>query len=356
MMRHSEKCNYAVIVTTIAAPTQAVRRFCDHLRAPLIVIGDNKTPCDWAYDGADYYSVERQKAVLPKLAELLPFNHYCRKNFGYLIAAAQGATAIVDTDDDNIPLDNWCLPPPSGEFEAVQANSGFVNVYSAFTDQHIWPRGFPLKEILNERANLRGRKFEKRSFKVGVWQALANGDPDVDAVYRLTVNKMCVFENRPPLILDEGVLCPYNSQNTLTFHEFYPLLYLPCHVNFRFTDILRGLIGQLILWRHGARLGFFEATVFQERNEHDLFRDFLDEEPCYRHPYDVVETVDAALVSGSSVADHVVGAYQALARKSIVNGARELPILDAWLTELLKRMPQSRRIVLSFEEKSSGDG
>ena len=325
---------FAVVITTINPPTSTIRGICDDLKAPLIVIGDNKSPDDWVYADADYYSVARQREAMPKIAEILPYNHYCRKNLGYLIAASQGVDMIVDTDDDNIPLENWYIPDAQGEFETVPSDKGFVNVYSAFSDMHIWPRGLPLQEVLEDGANLRGVAFDKAKHKVGVWQGLANGDPDVDAIYRLVLNKPCTFDSRSPLVLDDGTVCPYNSQNTATYREFFPLLYLPCFVNFRFTDILRGLIGQVILWAHGARLGFFEATVFQDRNEHDFFKDFVDEDPCYRFPYDVVETVKAAITPGASVTAQLVEAYEALAKNEIVEAKKEMPILEAWLAEL----------------------
>ena len=37
------------------------------------------------------------------IANLLPKNHYTRKNLGYLYAIKNGADAIIDTDDDNFP-------------------------------------------------------------------------------------------------------------------------------------------------------------------------------------------------------------------------------------------------------------
>jgi hypothetical protein len=322
----------AIVLTTINSPTEAVRKLCDDLAAEVIVIGDLKTPRDWSYPGADYYSTERQTSMFPSLSELLPYNHYSRKNIGYLIAKSSGC--IVDTDDDNIPLDDWFFPDADGSYEAVPADRGFINVYSLFTEQHIWPRGLPLQDILRPGANLGRENLKNRYFRIGVWQGLANGDPDVDAIYRLTINRPCTFNERPPVVLDEGSICPYNSQNTITFRDYYPLLYLPCFVNFRFTDILRGLVGQVILWSQGVRLGFFRATVFQDRNEHDFFRDFVDEEPCYLHSRRVIEIAVSAVRSNESIRDNLVNVYEALDKADIVVGSREFPVMEHWLREL----------------------
>ncbi|WP_109313748.1 hypothetical protein [Ruegeria sp. AU67] len=72
----------------------------------LVVVGDRKTPDNWSCDGAEYLSVERQLSLGFRLSDALPFDHYCRKMIGYLLAARNGAEMIVDTDDDNLPKDN----------------------------------------------------------------------------------------------------------------------------------------------------------------------------------------------------------------------------------------------------------
>jgi hypothetical protein len=48
-----------------------------------------------------YLDVSSQKKLFPKLSELLPYNHYCRKNLGYLYAIKKGYKIIYETDDDN---------------------------------------------------------------------------------------------------------------------------------------------------------------------------------------------------------------------------------------------------------------
>ena len=167
---------------------------------------------------------------------------------GYLHAVAGGAEVIADPDDDNLPNADWSFPRFDGPSPSTDTDRGFVNVYRAYTDQHIWPRGFPLPRVLDDSATLAHAEASSREVRVGVWQGLADGDPDVDAIYRLTSNRPCVFEQRGPLVLDAGTLCPFNSQNTAYRRELFPLLYLPALVTFRFTDILRGLVAQPVMW------------------------------------------------------------------------------------------------------------
>ena len=167
---------------------------------------------------------------------------------------------------------------------------------------------------------------------IGIWQGLADGDPDVDAIYRLVDNTPCYFRDDPPVVLSRGTLSPFNSQNTAVRRELFALLYLPCTVTFRFTDILRSLVAQPIMWAHGYTLGFTAATVVQIRNPHDYLRDFESEIPCYLESRHVVSLVTAAIQAGASVPDQLQQAYIALHRAGIVH-QEELRVLSAWLED-----------------------
>ncbi len=325
----------AIVITSIASPTKAVEGYADLDSVKTIVVGDTKTPGDWRLDDVIYLSVEDQLKKYEAFGSSLPVCHYSRKNIGYLEAINLGFQVIVDTDDDNLPLDNWYMPERDGTFSCSPQDQGFINVYSYFTDQHIWPRGLPLDCVRSQQALDFKQALNVKNASVPVWQGLANGDPDVDAIYRLVINSPCTFENRKPIVLDRGTISPYNSQNTISYKEAFPLLYLPSHVSFRFTDILRGLIGQVILWDHDYRLGFFEATVFQERNVHDFVKDFEDEVPVYLNARKVIDVAQNAIVSGESMQQQLSDIYRALVKEKIV-GPAETELVDLWLDELQK--------------------
>jgi hypothetical protein len=57
-----------------------------------------------------------------------------------------------------------------------------VNPYAYFGQPSIWPRGYPLSEIYRDPPT----EFEVVNASVSIQQGLANGDPDVDALFRLT--------------------------------------------------------------------------------------------------------------------------------------------------------------------------
>lgn len=319
-----------IVITSINQPTEAIVEF-SKFNYNMIVVGDKKTPTAWNYKGVTFLGIDRQLETSFSLARELPYNHYCRKMMGYLYAIQDGADFIIDTDDDNIPKKEWGFPPQIGNFEYIKNESGFVNIYELFTDQHIWPRGFPLKYIKNR--TLQQADSITKNCQIGIWQGLADDDPDVDAVYRLVINNPCFFNKREPIVLGNGSICPINSQNTLFCKELFPLLYLPSEVTFRFTDILRGLVAQPIMWLYDYYLGFTGATVIQKRNPHDYLDDFISEVPMYINSENIVEIVKKNIHHGKSINDNIFDAYIALQEKGIVT-QNELVILEAWLKDL----------------------
>ncbi len=320
-----------IIITTIFPPSEGLRLFSKQTNHELIVVGDKKTDKNWACEGAGFLSLKQQQKIGRYLKKKLPFNHYSRKMMGYLHAIYKGADVIIDTDDDNAPKDNWGFPDLEGRFSMVPEKSGFVNMYSYYTEKTIWPRGLPL-HLINKHSEPQLEK-EKKQCKIGIWQSLVDGQPDVDAIYRLTNNAMCTFSERDPFVLGKNTLSPFNSQNTLIRKALFPLLYLPAHVSFRFTDILRSLVAQPLMWLYGYHLGFYNATVIQNRNAHDSFEDFISEIPMYRHVSEVADIVIDSISKKKDLPDNLYRAYEALNKNKIVP-SKELPVLEAWLRDL----------------------
>jgi hypothetical protein len=272
----------------------------------------------------------------PDLANRLPWCHYTRKNLGYLHAIHGGAAALFDTDDDNAPLHPWrWYPEPGHPPVEAPARTSWFNVYAHFGAPQAWPRGYPLEAIAHRTPPARTPANPQQ---VAVWQGLVAGDPDVDAIYRLTRCAPIVFRKAAPVLLPAGSYCPFNSQNTWWARPAFPYLYLPATVTFRFTDILRSLVAQRCFWAHGWQLGFHGPTARQRRNPHDLLADFRDELPCYLETARIVACLDA-LTLGSNPATNLRRCYQALAAGGWVKTA-ELPILNGWL-QALQTQPES---------------
>ncbi|MFZ3046134.1 MAG: hypothetical protein WA151_09490 [Desulfatirhabdiaceae bacterium] len=323
---------HAVVITSIFPPTPAVRHWRDMDFGSLIVVGDQKTPAPWSLENTVFISAGAQKKLPFHIISNLPWNHYARKMIGYLMAMSQGAEVILDTDDDNFPIERVDVLDQAGIYPVSPQNRGFVNVYRQFTDQFIWPRGFPLNRIRSENAVIQQTEWQDQAVTTSIWQGLVNGEPDVDAIYRLTINSPCTFRREKPVVLDKGTICPFNSQNTAFFRDAFALMYLPAFVTFRFTDILRGLVAQPILWQAGLRLGFTGPTAFQDRNPHNLMSDFVSEIPCYLNAEAVIDLAKAAVRPDASISDNLFRTYESLCRLDIVPDS-ELVLLEAWLKD-----------------------
>lgn len=325
----------AIVVTTINSPTPALRELAagaPGLGARLIVVGDEASPADFHLPGADYFDLDAQRASGFELAQLAPTRHYARKNIGYLAAIRAGASILIETDDDNFPTARFWEPRRLMQAAGLVVHDGWVNVYGYFTGRRVWPRGLPL-EVVN--LELPAERATEAAEPCPIQQGLADGDPDVDAVFRLTRRLPLTFERRPPIVLQGGAWCPFNSQNTTWWPDAFPLLYLPSHCSFRMTDIWRSFVALRIAAANGWNVGFHDATVFQDRNEHDLMRDFADEIPGYLHNRAIRERLNGLrLAEGvERLTDNLIICYRELIQMGLVAPDEE-PLVKAWIRDL----------------------
>src|SRR5678815_4853218 len=279
----------ALVVTSIAEPNEVLRTLamgCQAKGYEFIVIGDVASPADFQLESCRFYGLQDQYETGLKLARLCPTKHYARKNLGYLLAIREGAALIVETNDDNSPSETFWDQRHRRQSVGTLANHGWANVYKYFSDANIWPRGFPLDHVKDELPPL--TSLSVVDCDSPIQQGLANENPDVDAIYRLVSSLPQSFRTGR-VALAEGSWCPFNSQNTTWWRDAFPLMYLPAYCSFRMTDIWRSFVAQRIAWTNNWSVLFHEPTVWQERNEHDLMRDFRDEVPGYLHNKSICE-------------------------------------------------------------------
>ncbi len=327
---------FAVVITSINPPTEAAKEIAAGLRShhgSLIVIGDEKSPPSYNLEGARFYDLEAQTDSGFGFARLCPTRHYARKNIGYLIAMQERAPVIVETDDDNFPLATfWQAREPEVEC-AVLSDNGWTNIYAYFTEDRVWPRGLPLDEITRQLPAF--ESLSVRRLRCPIQQGLADDNPDVDAIYRLVLPLPLRFRTDRRVILAGNTWCPFNSQNTTWWPEAFPLLYLPSHCSFRMTDIWRSFVAQRIARANGWPILFHAPTVRQDRNEHDLLRDFADEVIGYLNNRKLCTALDTLdLPAGEDhIADNMRKSYRVLMDLGLV-GTEEAALLDAWLYDL----------------------
>lgn len=309
----------------------------------MLVVADKKSPEDWSHENTIYLSIPTQLSLNYSVLAHLPFNSYTRKALGYLYALQHGAVIIYDTDDDNAPDDisrfeqDFIVTPTSRGLMPSPANSSVVsNPYAHFGQSSVWPRGYPL-DLIGLPHN---HSYTVCRLKTPwVQQGIVNGDPDVDAIYRLTRKSLdypinIQFDSRaPPIIYPAGLLSPYNSQNTLFHYNAFWSLLFPTTVAFRVTDIWRGYWAQPLLWAVGGNLGFLPPHTTQLRNAHLYLRDFGEEDQMYKQAGEMA----VFLNEWRCQAQDLYGCMTQLTREMGEKGywgKREEALLEAWIFDL----------------------
>jgi hypothetical protein len=170
-----------------------------------------------------------------------------------------------------------------------------------------------------------------------------DGSPDVDAIWRLTIGGEVVFDRNSDVFLPQGAWCPFNSQATWWFPAAYPLMYLPSHVSFRMTDIWRSFIAQRCLWAMGLGVLFYAPEMYQDRNPHNLLRDFELEVPGYLNNGKICEVLETAQLetAPSSVLDNLHRCYEALIVAGLLP-AEEMSLVELWIEDITSIHAQSR--------------
>ncbi|XP_050404791.1 uncharacterized protein LOC126820736 [Patella vulgata] len=348
-----------IIITTIQYPTEDVKFLAKLKGWQVVVAGDTKTPTDWTFPNCHYLSVEKQKTLGFETVNLLPVKSYSRKNAAYLYAIAHGARIIYETDDDNRPLDllkHFIYEPKMSGLKF--AGGKIFNPYRHFGQPTLWPRGYPLGYIGGNFTD----KYELGVFKTpSIQQGVVNGDPDMDAIFRLTRKRTTEMLNvsfdgyAPPAILPPGVLVPFNSQNTLFLQDVLWALVLPTSVTFRVTDIWRGYWIQRLMWEIDANLGFFGPNAFQKRNSHSYVKDAQDEDMLYFMTHDLVDFLlewkcDQSLKFFACA----VKLTEDMNKKGFWKGS-DVELIKAWFNDLTKlnyKEPTRKPFMMQFELNS----
>ncbi|KAI9233604.1 MAG: hypothetical protein BYD32DRAFT_465177 [Podila humilis] len=342
--------NNWIVVTTINPPTDAMEILCNLEGWNVVVIADTKSPKEWSCGSCVYLGVDEQQCLGFDIVEVTPFKAYTRKNIGYLWAIQQGATTIFDTDDDNLPTSkNIVFESTTGSVIAYRPvnedSEKGVNVYAHFGRPDIWPRGFPLSEI-NVRRPVQYLpsfnslpEYERQIVAPPplIQQGLADLDPDVDAIFRLTqgheLKKTKFCKMSPSVQLSPGSFCPFNSQNTLFKHDAFWGLVLPISVSFRVCDIWRGYWVQRLLWDVNGSVLFTKPTVDQIRNAHDYLADFKDEQQLYEDSSRFIDFLANWHSDSTTLETRIIDLMKGMAGEKFI-GAADVDLTERWIKDL----------------------
>ena len=122
----------SVIITTINSYENTSIDFFLKYDYNIIIVGDLKTPHN-TYSDKDLKYIHPNNKLFESFEKILPYNHYCRKNIGYLLAITSGSEIIFDTDDDNYPLNNFNSWDKLLDESKTITSPKFPNIMSLFT-------------------------------------------------------------------------------------------------------------------------------------------------------------------------------------------------------------------------------
>jgi len=270
-----------IVTTTINPPTKAIKKFDAMPDWDIVVIGDLKTPEDYSLENGTYVSPEEQEKYDKELSDAIGWNCIQRRNFGLLWAHDMGADIVAVIDDDNIPYDDWGQNLMVGKEVKVNYYENSLPAFDpigATNEKHIWHRGYPLQLISRRDYSKVSKKIVHADVQADFW----NGDPDIDAICRMEHAPECNFDPSCFPIANNKV-APFNSQNTFLKASLLKDYFLFPHVG-RMDDIWASYYVQA----KGAQVVFGKASVYQERNEHDLVRDMRQEYLGYENNLKIV--------------------------------------------------------------------
>ncbi len=281
-----------IVTTTINSPTEALKKFIfSKWSDMIIIIGDLKTPHDEYKKLAKenkkvvYLDPEFQDKNYSNISNAIGWNSIARRSIGFIHAYKEGANIIATVDDDNIPYPNWGENCSVGKDINIQTYSSEDKVFdplSATNYNHLWHRGFPL-ELVKNKNNIKneGKKNKSVLIQADLW----NGDPDIDAIQRITLSPECEFNVSEFFCSNQ--ISPFDSQNTFVHREVLPFYMMIPHVG-RMDDIWGSYIAQIYFENS---LIYGPASVYQRRNVQNLIKNLKDEIIGYEFNMSILENV-----------------------------------------------------------------
>jgi hypothetical protein len=285
--RKGNSMESALITTTIHVPhVLSLYRELDK-EVMFFIAGDRKTPHDEvrrfvsSLGNAIYYSDTDQEKLGYACSEIIGWNKIMRRNIALLEAIKYGADIIVTIDDDNIPIDHdyfdvfksVLTSPYNGPMASSEMH--WFNV-GEFLSPPVYHRGFPYDY---RHTDLKVRLTSVCNARVGIAAGLWLGDPDIDAMERIT-NRPTVFQVsevlRSGLVVDNRCFAPFNSQNTAYVVELAPLMMVMVGVG-RYDDVWASYIAERVMVEMDYHVHYGRPLVWQQRNPQNQWRNLRDE-------------------------------------------------------------------------------
>lgn len=360
----SAHCSKWAVLTTIFEPSEAVFRQVKLKNWCLVIVFDKKSPktynTGWEEGHGNkavvHLRTDEQIAMDSSFVNRIPWNHFGRKNIGYFYAIAHGAKVIWDFDDDNIlkisrtaektsPDIDKIIPDDSTELTSVLEPKDHkwptYNPYPSLGAPTLpsWPRGLPLDDIKLPNCSVTPlHEVRLKASSIAVLQSLADKQPDVDAIFRITMPIPFNFKEtkvNKHLMIPKGALTPYNAQATLHFQPGFFGMFLPITVTGRVSDIWRSYISQRLFWDVGLQVGFIShPLVIQERNVHSNIGDLTSEWDLYTKSKQLVTFLEGWKGKGRTIVERTEELWVALYEHQYVE-SDDVELVQLWLQMLI---------------------
>jgi hypothetical protein len=222
--------------------------------------------------------------MYPLLSEAIGWNCVQRRNIGFVYAYKSGYEVIATVDDDNVPDDDWgknLIVGTKSVLDVFVTKDVCFDPFSPYMNKSLWHRGFPI-QLIATKNNVKKSKQESRF--VYDQSHLVNGDPDVDAVGRISFSPHINFRKKINFYTSNKIM-PFNSQNTILHRDVLPYYFM-----FPFIGRMDDIWGAYILQYFFPNcVAFGKANVNQIRNPHDLIKDLEDEFLGYKESLNLLK-------------------------------------------------------------------
>ena len=285
-----------IITTTINEPTEATIKFCeiaDKKDFKFVIIGDTKTPHQSyqnlvdKYKNVVYLTPEQQDELYPDLSKVIGWKTIQRRNIGFVYAYQNGAEIVATVDDDNIPYESWgdniLLGQEIEVDEYENLSCPFFDAISTTEHNDLWHRGFPIEHLqVKNDIEYKGKVKMTPLVQAEFW----DGDPDIDAICRLSKKPIVKFKHFEPFTTKQ--LTPFNSQNTFLHRSV-----LKHYSVFPYTGRMDDIWGSYVMQHHFPNSVIFaKASVYQARNPQDLVRNLENEIIGYRNTLELLHNLN----------------------------------------------------------------
>lgn len=269
-----------IVVTTILSPTKKMGILSKKVEYQLLIVGNKKTNRQWYKFNNVFLSQEDQKDFGFKSFSTIPINSFAQKNIGYLYAIKNGAKFIFDAEDDDTPdidLNSFIFDDyDKGLIYDHNCPNRLINPYAHFGQPLIFPKGFPLDEIINSFNNSYVAGIRKVS---AIQQGILNGDPFLDVIFPFKKNINLQIEikfdqSAPSFQVPINKMVPYDTKNTLTNYKAFWGLYLPTTLPFEIGKIWRSFWTQRLMWLLNETVSYSFLNVLKSSKTQVLITNF----------------------------------------------------------------------------------